>query len=352
MSLELYAKFQTFDRILIERLVHHLLQPFRIKKRNEWFYFKNDSELAYAMNTIKRSLEFINNFDIKNYTEFKEQSKNIDINKELTDVKTLENLQNKLESSNKQYYDNRRQHNIKITQQRSARSGNFKGVSFDSQNKQWMAQLQYNNKQYFLGYFLDEIDGAKAYNDFALYLNQTENTKFLLNDIPGYKTVPRNIPQLNRLEKMEKKSSKYKGVSYDSRRKHWVAGIRFTGKTYNLGNSLDEIECAKLYNQQAMYFNNKFKTDYQLNDIPGFITEPKDIYQEIQDNKKKTSRYIGVSLTAAGKWACSYMMNRKKVHIGTFDTELEACREYNKTVTELNINGCNYKVNKIEEEQN
>ena len=278
------------------------------------------------MNTIKRSLEFINQFNIENYNKFKEQSKKIDVNSELITKK--------------------------VTRTAIPRSGTFRGVSFDSQNKQWVAQLQYNNKQYFLGYFTDEIDGAKAYNDFALYLNQTENTKFLLNDIPGYKTVPRNIPELNRLEKMEKKSSKYKGVSYDSRRKHWVAGIRFTGKTYNLGNSLDEIECAKLYNQQAMYYNNKFKTNYQLNDITGFITEPKDIYQEIQDNKKKTSKYIGVSLTAVGKWACSYMMNRKKVHIGTFNTELEACLEYNRVVTELNKNGCNYKVNKIEKDVN
>ena len=34
------------------------------------------------------------------------------------------------------------------------------------------------------------------------------------------------------------------------------------------------------------------------------------------------------------------MMNRKKVHIGTFDTELN-------TVSKLNDNGCNYKINKF-----
>ena len=41
------------------------------------------------------------------------------------------------------------------------------------------------------------------------------------------------------------------------------------------------------------------------------------------------------------------MLNSKKIHIGTFDTELEACDAYNKIATELNKNGCNYKVNEI-----
>ena len=39
------------------------------------------------------------------------------------------------------------------------------------------------------------------------------------------------------------------------------------------------------------------------------------------------------------------MINRKKIHIGTFNTELEACKAYNKVVIQLNENGCNYKIN-------
>lgn len=41
------------------------------------------------------------------------------------------------------------------------------------------------------------------------------------------------------------------------------------------------------------------------------------------------------------------MLNRKKKHIGTFDTELKAAQEYNKVIIELNKNGCNYKINEI-----
>jgi len=43
-----------------------------------------------------------------------------------------------------------------------------------------------------------------------------------------------------------------------------------------------------------------------------------------------------------------YLVTRwieKKIHIGTFKTELEACEAYNKTVIELNKNGTSFKVN-------
>ena len=96
-----------------------------------------------------------------------------------------------------------------------------------------------------------------------------------------------------------------------------------------------------------MFFNNKFNTNYTLNDISDYVTIPKDVYSELSSKKIKTSKYNGVSLTKDNKWACSYMMNRKKHHIGTFDTELEACKAYNDTVSKLNENGCNYKINKI-----
>ena len=105
---------------------------------------------------------------------------------------------------------------------------------------------------------------------------------------------------------------------------------------------------AKLYNQQALFFNNEIHTTYKLNDIENFVTVPKDIRAELLENKKKkTSKYTGVSLTASKKWTSSYTLNRKKTQIGTFNTELEACQAYNKTVIELNKNGCKYKVNII-----
>lgn len=116
------------------------------------------------------------------------------------------------------------------------------------------------------------------------------------------------------------------------------------------GKSQDDIECARLYNQQAAFFNidPNLKVKYILNDI-GEETVPKNIYAENLEKKRnsKTSKYHGVSKTANNKWAACYMLNSKKVHIGTFNTELEACEAYNNIIIELNKKGCNYEVNEI-----
>ena len=340
-SLKILATFETFDKEFAEKIIHSSLNPFRIKNRKEWFYFKNQNEMVYALNTVKKCIEFIKNFDINKVKEVKDinlESLLININKVIVEKS------NQIKEIHK---ENSKNTNKKILERIGPKTGIFKGACWVTEKSQWCAQLQHNYKNTFLGYFTDEIDAAKVYNDYASYLNQTENTNFYLNDIPGYITVPRNVPEENKKQINEKKTSEYTGVSYDSKRKYYVAGIGLSGKTYNLGNSQEEVECAKLYNQQALFFNNTFNTKYTLNDIENYTTLPKDFRNKIIQNKinKKSSEFHGVSITTTKKWAASYMLNRKKIHIGTFNTELEACKAYNKVVIQLNENGCNYKIN-------
>ena len=341
-SLKNLVTFETFDKEFAEKIVHYSLNPFRIKNRKEWFYFKNQNEMVYALNTIKSCIEFIKKFDIIKIKEkgtINLQEFLIELNKEnIEKAKQVKELQK----------DKRKIINKTNAEKGKHRSGNFKGTTFTKDKQLWKAEVQHNNKRVFLGYFTDEIDAAKVYNDYILFLNENENTNFLLNEIPGYVTVPRNIPEENKKQINEKKTSEYTGVSYDCKRKYYVAGIGLSGKTYNLGNSQEEVECAKLYNQQALFFNNTFNTKYTLNDIENYTTLPKDFRNQIVQNKinKKSSEFHGVSITTTKKWAASYMLNRKKIHIGTFNTELEACKAYNKVVIQLNENGCNYKINK------
>lgn len=111
----------------------------------------------------------------------------------------------------------------------------------------------------------------------------------MLNEIEGYVTVPRNIPQETREQQLEEISSRYNGVSYDSTRKYYVAGIKLKRKSYSLGNHQDELECAKLYNQQALYFNNHEGGKFGLNEIEGYVTVEKNIYEDLQASKKQRS---------------------------------------------------------------
>ena len=122
------------------------------------------------------------------------------------------------------------------------------------------------------------------------------NTKYSLNEIPNYIPTARNIPEDTKQEIIENKSSKYNGVSYDSIRKHYVVSIKFNNKSYHLGHNESEIECAKLYNQQALYYNENFDSKYELNELgPEYEIIAKNVYKELQDNKlnRKTSQYVG-----------------------------------------------------------
>jgi hypothetical protein len=103
---------------------------------------------------------------------------------------------------------------------------------------------------------------------------------------------------------------------------------------YKLIKNESDIECAKLYNQQALYFNNHFGTNYKLNDIENFTTVEKNYISSI---KKKYSRFIGVSIrNDSDKFRAYIKYNGKRIDCGTFKNEEDAARAYNKKAEELN----------------
>ena len=44
----------------------------------------------------------------------------------------------------------------------------YKGVSWSIEKKKWFTQIQLKNKKIFIGYFVNSIDAAKAYNEAAI----------------------------------------------------------------------------------------------------------------------------------------------------------------------------------------
>ena len=319
-SLIIDRYFKTIDMVSAEKIIHTVLNPYKIKKRSEWFFFI-DSELNLAINTIEKCIEFSESFRQDQRFEEIYENKNLEI------INNEENLDD----------------NEKIT--------NYKGIFWDKARKKWRAELTKNYKSYFLGYYNNEIDGAKAYNDYAIYNNDNENekTNYTLNDIKDYIPNPRNIPEENNNLKLEKKFSKYIGVTYDSSRNHYSVSMRFKRKHINISNNnSSELECAKIYNQQALYYNNHYDTDYKLNDIPDFTTIEKDIYKELQYTHIdiKSSQYRGVVKRKNGKFISQLIFNKKPIRLGTFENELDAAKAYNEKAKELNVkHNKNYKIN-------
>lgn len=247
---------------------------------------------------------------------------------------------------NRKRDDNRIENLEIVTNQQNAqwthnRTGQYKGVQWNEDHNKWRAELKYDNKSYNLGYFDHEIDAAKAYNDFAEYLNQTQNCRYLLNTISesDYKPTPRNVPEDNKQSFMNNKScSSYVGVQYHKLRNHFFSQIKHNGKTYFLGSSKDPAECAKFYNQQAAFFNSQNPTvKYKLNeDIP---CEQKNIIEERKQKHadNKTSQYYGVSFSKQkNKWIAVIAVDKKQRHIGSYDNEKDAAKAYNETAVLLN----------------
>ena len=47
------------------------------------------------------------------------------------------------------------------------KSSKYKGFHWNKRNKKWAAQITCDHKRHHLGYFVDEIDAAKAYDKAA-----------------------------------------------------------------------------------------------------------------------------------------------------------------------------------------
>ena len=374
-TLQIYHEVKTYDCETLENTVHKILQPFNILRRREWFFFSNDNELQYALQILHETQMFLNKFNLESFDDVIKYVTNNANNKthlkqqldempkqqldempkqqleempkqQLDEIQETSEQQETFEQTNQDFTET----NIyKLTgQQLKNKTGIYKGVFWCTEKSKWRAALKIHYKEYFLGYFDTELAGAIVYNDYALFLNNTRKTSYAINDIPEYTPNPRDILEENLQKQIEMESSKYIGVSYYSKRKYYVVSIKYQNKTYHLGHNVDETECAKLYNQQALYFNNTFSTNYILNDIPNYITTPKNVHQNIIQNKmnKKSSKYYGVTVSKSNKFKALLVYNKKQIHLGTFTNELDAAKAYNAKAQQLNTeHNCKYKIN-------
>jgi hypothetical protein len=323
ISLLIDRQFETIDMESAEKTIQLMLKPYRIKKRAEWFFFKNEMELENAINTIVKCLEFIK--------QYRDDHRFVDTNDE-EEQETKDVLEQEIENE--------------ISEKEKI--GLYNGVFWEKRRNKWRSELVKDYKSYFLGYHNTELDGAKAYNDYASYLNTNCNTNYILNKVDDYIPNPRNIPNDNKKLVLEKKSSKYIGVHYDNTRQHFVVSMRFKLKHINLGHHTDELECAKMYNQQALYFNNNYDTNYTLNDIENYVTIEKNIYNELKSSlvENKSSVYVGVVKRKNGKFISQIILNKKVIRLGTFENEIDAAKAYNEKAKEFNIKyNKNYKIN-------
>jgi len=320
-SLKMIKMFKSNNMRYAEKMIHILLEPFRIKRRNEWFFLSDNTELNYVIHTIKNSIEYTDKYNFVDYNSFKDYANQLeDKLKNITEENICFEKPKKYVNSNFIC--------------RTDKLSKYNGVSWCIKEDKWMVRITKDNDTIFLGKYDTELEAAIIYNDYATYLNRTLNMNYRLNDIDNYVSNPRDIPEEWRKKKLETKSSQFNGVYFIKSKQIFEASIQYKKKSYKLIKNESDIECAKLYNQQALYFNNHFGTNYKLNDIENFTTVEKNYISSI---KKKYSRFIGVSIrNDSDKFRAYIKYNGKRIDCGTFKNEEDAARAYNKKAEELN----------------
>lgn len=137
-----------------------------------------------------------------------------------------------------------------LTIQRKISSSKYRGVYWNKEKEKWKTKLNYKTKEYNIGYYESEIEAASAYN------------------VKVREICPNEIHRINIIEnedevlkftanKIDNKSSKYRGVSYNNEKKKYAAYITYKKKTYKLGYFIDEVQAAKAYNNKAFELHGK-----------------------------------------------------------------------------------------------
>ena len=333
-SLKMLTNFQSSNMKYAEKLIHILLEPFRIKKRAEWFFFSNDLELNYAINVIKTGVKIVDECSFIDYISFKNYADNLP-NKLETQI-LLNEKEIIFEKPDKYTNVNFMKKPDKIS--------NYNGVSWCIRQNKWVSRLTKDNNTVVLGYYLSELDAAIAYNDYASYLNESLEIKYRLNRLENYVPNPRDLLEEYRQKRFQSKSTNFNGVYFIKSKQIFEASIQYKRKSYKLIKNTSDIECAKVYNEQALFFNNNFGTKYKLNDIENFIIQEKNHIHELEISKiKKYSRFVGVSVrNDSNKFRAYIKHNGKRIDCGTFVDEIDAAKSYNKKAEELNnINALN-----------
>lgn len=134
-------------------------------------------------------------------------------------------------------------------------------------------------------------------------------------------------------------SSRYKGVSFCNREKLWRSIIKINQKSCNIGYFYSERDAAIAYDIKAKELREKYcviniqhPLEEEVKRIRGLI--------ELRENfplskSGSSSKYMGVSRYKNKRWRARLQYNGRQMHVGHFDSEIEAARAYNVKAIQL-----------------
>jgi hypothetical protein len=173
-------------------------------------------------------------------------------------------------------------------------SSRYAGVSWYSQTNKWCAQIKIDGKRTHLGYFVNEDDAVRKYDEAAAPLGR-----------------PLNFPGEGQVEAVKGShggSSRYSGVNWDNQSNKWKARIKIDGKSTHLGLFEDEDEAARKCDETAAHH------DMQRN-------FPDEMAMSVSRNPAMVAAVIRI--------------NGKRTHLGYFESKEKAAQKYDEVASTL-----------------
>ena len=132
------------------------------------------------------------------------------------------------------------------------RPSKYVGVNWNKQERKWQASIVMNGRKKNLGYYEEEKEAARVFDEQAALLSKPVN--FPLHE--GQKqAVKKAFYRKDRSQIQNAGPSKFVGVSWHAQGKKWQAEITVNGKVKSLGLFGSEQEAARTYDEQAALHN-------------------------------------------------------------------------------------------------
>ncbi len=135
----------------------------------------------------------------------------------------------------------------------------YLGVRRDERNGRYQVVTSHDNHLVSICYMADLRDAGIARD---IYMKERHPVEFLVLNVPD--ATPEDIERVTELmnrPKQRRGGSKYLGVSFESRRGHWITHIKVNYKSHYVGSFHDERDAALGYD----YFARHLTPDARIN---------------------------------------------------------------------------------------